>query len=850
MELVKCLRLVIRGKSNFSLAVALKSFCMTQSKSNIIKRFLSQKPDLWVLFVALLLLVVHVFVQPGRAKQLLPLEVTQFTLSMYYDVNDQDVSITTYVPQNNNRQNIIEQTIQSGLMDYRLDDNPSGRLAVWEGSELSGSHKVVYRAKVAQQATRFTISPDLTVPTKYPDALQEYLLPTEAIQVNHPEVSNLWGEIKPATSQEILPLLTAIFYYTYNELSSVPFKGMTDALTALRLKQASCNGKSRLFVALARLNKIPARLVGGVILDGGPKKTSHQWVEVYVGEHWVPFDPTNGHFAFLPAHYLELYRGDEVLFKHTRNIGFDYEFEIRSNKIASGVQSGLAVPERADRLNVIALLALLGLDENTASIFLLFPLCALCITFFRNVVGLSSFGIFMPMLVAAACRYTGIQLGVLVFTAVLTIAFLMHRGLDYVKLLKVPRLAAVITGVTLVFLLVISFLDLGQSSYGLGVVALFPVVIISFTAERLHHLVEDASWKEILSNTAGSLLIIIVCYFIFGSLLLRGLFAIYPEFLLLVLAGQIFIGRWTGVRVSEYLRFSRLISGSKGSVLSINARNRNVVLDRNPKHLIQLANDKLQAKQVLSAAGVPVPETVHEYSGQLECQELDKELEHLSSFVVKPNRGSQGRGILVIREKVSGGWKQANGSIISLTGIQRHIQEIIAGSYSSDGKEDSAFIEPFLVQHEMLNKISPFGLCDIRVIVNEGKTIASMWRVPTSESNGKANLHQGAIGVSIDIDTGITSRAQLHGKSITVHPDTQQNLCDVTIPFWGEIVAMSEKCYKALPLGYLGVDVCIDEKVGPLVLEVNARPGLEIQNVRDKGIGDLIQKFEKGLAST
>ncbi|MGI1678510.1 MAG: hypothetical protein K6L75_07265 [Cellvibrionaceae bacterium] len=820
---------------------------MTRTKINSLSQSIQEKPDLWVFFIALFLLILHVSQQPSRVKQLLPLEVKQFTLSMFYDVNDQDISITTYVPQNNNRQNIIEQTIQSGLLDYRLDDIPSGRLAVWEGSELTGSHKVVYRAKIAQQATRFNISPDLTVPTKYSEAFQEYLAPTEAVQVNHPEVSNLWDTIKPSASQEMLPLLTAIFYYTYNELSSVPFKGMTDALTALRLKQASCNGKSRLFVALARLNKIPARLVGGVILEGGPKKTSHQWVEVYVGEHWVPFDPTNGHFAFLPARYLELYRGDEVLFKHTRNISFDYEFEIRSNKIAAGVQSGLAVPERADRLNVIALLALLGLEENTASIFLLFPLCALCITFFRNIVGLGSFGIFMPMLVAAACRYTGLQLGVIVFTAVLAIAFLMHRGLDHVKLLKVPRLAAVITGVTLVFLFVISFLDLRQSSYGLGVVALFPVVIISFTAERLHHLVEDASWKEILSNALGSLLIIIICYFVFGSLLLRGLFAIYPECFLFVLAGQIFIGRWTGVRVSEYFRFSRLIRGSKGDLLSINARNRNVVLDKNPKHLIQLANDKLRAKEVLLEAGVPVPETIHEYSGQLECQNLEKELEDLHSFVIKPNRGSQGRGILVIREKVSNGWKQAGGSIISLEGIRRHIQEIIAGSFSSDGKADTAFIEPFLVQHDLLNTISPYGLSDIRVIVHDGKAIASMWRVPTSESNGKANLHQGAIGVAIDIESGVTNRAQLHGKEIETHPDTKQQLCGIEIPFWQDIVTISEKCYDAVPLGYLGVDVCIDTNIGPLILEINARPGLEIQNVRDKGIGDLIGKFESGV---
>ncbi|MEL7219627.1 MAG: transglutaminase family protein, partial [Pseudomonadota bacterium] len=97
-------------------------------------------------------------------------------------------------------------------------------------------------------------------------------------------------------------------------------------MTALRLGRASCNGKGRLFVALARTNGIPARLVGGVILNEGSKKTSHQWLEVLIEGRWVPFDPTNGHFATLPENYLRLYTGDHALFRHTRNINFDYLF--------------------------------------------------------------------------------------------------------------------------------------------------------------------------------------------------------------------------------------------------------------------------------------------------------------------------------------------------------------------------------------------------------------------------------------------------------------------------------------------------------------------------------------------
>ncbi len=129
-------------------------------------------------------------------------------------------------------------------------------------------------------------------------------------------------------------MLKSIFNYTHS-LEPRPFKGLTDALTAARLGEGSCNGKSRLFVALARRAGIPARLVGGLILDSGRKNTSHQWVEAYVGGYWIPFDPLNGHFASLPSNYLELYRGDKFLFSHTPNINFDYSFTIQKRLVAN-----------------------------------------------------------------------------------------------------------------------------------------------------------------------------------------------------------------------------------------------------------------------------------------------------------------------------------------------------------------------------------------------------------------------------------------------------------------------------------------------------------------------------------
>lgn len=810
-----------------------------------------KKPDYWLFLIGAVLLVAHLVSKPQDWRLLVPVTIKQFTLSMTFEGDRDDIRILTYLPKNTNRQTVFD-TRFDGLLENRQEEKDGGLRGIWEGEEIQGLQRVTYRTNVIMQEMIYNIPEDLEIPRQLERGMKSYLSETDAIQVNHPEIVHLWQQIKPENDSNALAVIQAIYNFTDNELEGASYKGETDALTALRLRQASCNGKSRLFVALARLNKLPARLVGGIVLDNGQKRTSHQWVEVYLGNYWVPFDPTNHHFAKIPAHYMELYRGDHVLFTRTRNINFDWEFDIRTTEMANGVYAALSSPEKADRFNAGAILAVLGLDEQTASIFLLFPFGALCITFFRNVVGIKSFGTFMPMLVAAACRYTGLDLGLTTFAIILLIALLMHHWLGKARLLKIPRLAAVITTVTLLFLVVIGSFNLAESQMELGIISLFPVVIISFTADRLHRLVEDGSWGDIIKHLFGTIFLVCICYAAFSSLLLRGAFALFPELLILVLATQIYIGRWTGVRATEFWRFWRLIQHSGSHLLGMNERNRNIVMVKNTRQLIQVANDKMHSKALLKNLHITVAPTLARYDSQFDCQHLTDDLKELDRFVIKPNHGSRGQGILVVRDSTNttGGekiWIDAGGHLLTMEDIRRHVQDILSGKFSSDHQGDSAFIEPLLVQHQAIHHIAPFGLSDIRVILHDGLPIACMWRVPTTQSNGKANLHQGAVGVSIDLETGITTRAKGKSDIIEKHPDTDQPLVGIQMPFWPEIIAMAQNCYRAVPLGYLGVDICIDQEHGPLVLEINARPGLEIQNIKDLGIRGLISQWSNKL---
>ncbi|MEP1741795.1 MAG: sugar-transfer associated ATP-grasp domain-containing protein [Kangiellaceae bacterium] len=799
----------------------------------------------WFLVLAFLIAFAINFESTERFyQQLKPILNYQFSLSIDYQ-SDEEVSITTYIPESNDRQTILEEQIIKNGHEVIVTDGAKGRTVNWSG--LSPSQQVAYRFSIVSQSLQFQISPEISIPSQYPDELMPYLGSSDAIQVNHPEIKALWKLIKPVDDSNMYDVLRAIFNYTYQDIKGAPFKGVTDALTALRLKTASCNGKSRLFIALARYNNLPARLIGGVILNGVDKKTSHQWLEVFIENQWVPFGPTNGHFATLPQNFLELYRGDESLFRHSRDINFNYLFSSSEKLVAPAVylhqQSNNPSVNEPNRrsVDITGILLSMGLKPITIGLFLLFPICTLLITILRNVIGVKTFGIFLPMLIAAACIFMGLLKGIVGFVIILVISFIAHHFLKKMQLLKVPRLAAIITINTMVFVVGLMILGAG-SRLEFGMLSLFPVIIISFVAERIHSISEDGDWVELSKRASGTIASIIGCYWLLNSFVLQGVFSFYPETFLLVLAGQIYLGKWTGIKLSELIRFKEILSNQAFPVVGINSRNRDFVYQRNTKELLDLAADKLASKAALSKVAIPIPETLFSIESLTQINQLPEVIFSDKGFALKPNKGSQGNGILIVKGFQNGEFIGAGNKSYSVLAIKQHCSEIISGCFSQSGDQDVAYFEPLIEQHQSLQVLAPYGLSDIRVILSNGKIVSAMLRMPTKHSNGKANLHQGAIGIGIDIETGRTISAKHNKKNMTKHPDSGEKLIGIEIDFWSEIKAISESCFKAIPLGYIGVDICIDRTRGPLVLEVNGRPGIEIQNIQERGFYNELSK--------
>lgn len=287
----------------------------------------------------------------------------------------------------------------------------------------------------------------------------------------------------------------------------------------------------------------------------------------------------------------------------------------------------------------------------------------------------------------------------------------------------------------------------------------------------------------------------------------------------------------------------RTVSENWTRVLSINERNLNYIYTRNDRCDYPLADNKLKTKELLQQQGVPFPQTYAAYGYFYDLGNLAQDLSAHDEFVIKPASGRGGGGIIVIASKQGDNWHSVGGTVYTLEDIRKHLSDIIFGVYSFD-LHDQAIVEARLKQHQEIEPLSPYGLADVRVVVCDHEPVLAMIRLATKASHGTANLHQGAVGVGIDMDTGKTNHAIFNGSSIIHHPDSGQDLIDYQIPYWSRVLDVARTVSKAVPLKYLGIDVAL-EAGGPKILEINVRPGIEIQNANLMGMRAVLEQVSR-----
>jgi alpha-L-glutamate ligase-like protein len=282
-------------------------------------------------------------------------------------------------------------------------------------------------------------------------------------------------------------------------------------------------------------------------------------------------------------------------------------------------------------------------------------------------------------------------------------------------------------------------------------------------------------------------------------------------------------------------------------ILGMNRRNAACILDHNPRARFPVVDDKLRMHRLCGRIGVPTPEVYGVVAAHSMLRRLAAGLGRRDDFVVKPNRGSAGRGVLVVTGRQGPDYLRHNGERLTPDGLRQHLSDILSGMYSLGGRPDEALLQQRVRLHPAFAAVTHQGIPDVRVILYRNEPAMAMLRLPTRESGGRANLHQGGIGTGVDLATGLTHHAVQRNRFIECHPDTGRPVVGMRVPHWRRVLDMSRRVAEAVGLGYVGVDIVVDAERGPLLLEANARPGLAIQIANGRGLLPRLREIDEQL---
>ena len=464
------------------------------------------------------------------------------------------------LPRPSGYQRILTEEVHSDQLRFNIDEGADGdRRGRWHG-RLDGSAALSYQ--VTLEATPYGRPvPPTEAGGKYPKSVADYLAPSPAVQTGDPAVTELGHELlldarnKPA-------LAKGIFDFVSGEIGALASPAAMDAVTVVREGRGNALGRARLFCALARASGLPCRVMGGIALTNGRADQFIYWNEVYLGGGWVPYDVVAGYAGTLPADRLSLgpVNGAELI--RATNLGsLTFRFDVQSE---IETYAELVRRRRANSQHWVDRLSLLFLpvqQQHTLRILLLVPLGALAMCVLRNVVGLRTFGMFMPVLIALAFTGTGLLWGTVFLLMIIGFALVSRLWIQRLYLLLAARIAFILT---LVILLMVALFIVGaRLDMPTGGVGAFPFVIMTMIVERISVGLEEEGLANTLRRLGATLASIYLTYAVIHMQGLQTLFLIYPELLLVILGLLVAVGRYTGYRLSELIRFRELADASR-----------------------------------------------------------------------------------------------------------------------------------------------------------------------------------------------------------------------------------------------------------------------------------------------
>jgi len=464
------------------------------------------------------------------------------------------IVVDSPLPRPSRYQRVLTEVVRSDILRFSITEESGSRRGRWSG-KLEGSARVSYQVTVTTRRYRRKLAAS-NKSAEYSERVAAFLKASPAVQADHPAIVDLSQELALDPTDKAR-LAREIFAFVSREIGSLSSTGWMDALSVVREGRGDTLGRARLFCALARANELPCRIITGLVLTKAGQETFYYWNEAYVGRKWVPFDTVARLAEVLPANRLELSKSDAPDIQSAGAHAVSYRFYVQpeTEPRADLVRRRFATSQSL--LDRFSLLLLPVQVQQNLRLLLLVPLGALAMAVLRNIVGIRTFGMFMPMLIALALTTTGLLLGSVFLAAIVSLALLSRLWIQRFYLLLAPRIAFTLT---LVILLMVGLMLIGdQFHIGITGVGVFPFVIMTMIVERISVSLEEEGVRNTLNRVTSTLFAIYATYAVIKADSLQTMFLAFPELLIVILGLLVLVGRYTGYRMSELWRFRELL---------------------------------------------------------------------------------------------------------------------------------------------------------------------------------------------------------------------------------------------------------------------------------------------------
>ncbi|HWP64668.1 MAG TPA: UUP1 family membrane protein [Candidatus Limnocylindria bacterium] len=462
-------------------------------------------------------------------------------------------SISTLLPSSVPGQTIFDERSTSGPLQFSIRVTDGARLGVWSG-RFDGIHEVRYEFRVQSFGRRATL-PERVVDKPPDEVTRAYGRSSPVYPMSAPQVEALCDELRLPSPPDVVGRVRTIFAFVTHEVASVRSAG-DDAVLVLERREGSREGKERLLVTLLRAAGVPARNVRGLQLIEDAQPMERVWTEAWIGDGWVPMSAGSGFFGEQPASYIVLGTGDRPLVSGTEVRALAHRYHSAREHLRPEEIAAAMAPDNPALAN-LSLYTLPLSTQTSLRLLLVFPVGAFIVAILRNVVGVETFGTFLPVLIAFALRNFDIVTGLALVGTVLGVGVVGRLALERLRLLLVPRLAILLC---LVIFTVTGFALVARTTEMRELLAgvLFPIVILTMLIERYSIALAEEGWRPATVRLGWSIAAVVVEYPVFRSVAVGHLMFSFPELVLCIMGLLVWIGGYTGYRLSDLLRFRLL----------------------------------------------------------------------------------------------------------------------------------------------------------------------------------------------------------------------------------------------------------------------------------------------------